>query len=102
MITNIIVLSGSVLAGTKHWENVVSTSLQRIDVDPTLNKRRGGINDLIKHVSLLILVHVRLLFCPNLLHAILLLKSIGLDIIITKTCLFKYTENFTVKNKIFR
>ena len=26
---------------------------------------RNFINDLIKHVSLLILVHVRLLFCPN-------------------------------------
>ena len=41
---------------------------------------RNFINDLIKHVSLLILVHVRLLFCPNcLLHALLLLKNIGLD-----------------------
>ena len=30
----------------------------------------------IKHVSLLILVHVRLLFCPNCkLHALLLLKT---------------------------
>ena len=26
---------------------------------------RNSTNDLIKHVSLLILVHVRLLFCPN-------------------------------------
>ena len=38
---------------------------------------RNFINDLIKHVSLLILVHVRLLFCPNcLLHALLLLKTL--------------------------
>ena len=37
---------------------------------------RNFINDLIKHVSLLILVHVRLLFCPNCsLHALLLLKK---------------------------
>ena len=41
---------------------------------------RNFINDLIKHVSLLILVHVRLLFCPNYyFHALLLLKNIGLD-----------------------
>ena len=34
------------------------------------------INDLIKHVPLLILVHVRLLFCSNCqLHALLLLKT---------------------------
>ena len=37
---------------------------------------RNFINDLIKQVSLLILVLVRLLFCPNcLLHALLLLKK---------------------------
>ena len=38
---------------------------------------------LVKHVSLLILVHVRLLFCPNCkLHALLLLNNIGLDPVI--------------------
>ena len=47
---------------------------------------RNFINDLIKHVLLLILVHVRLLFCSNCkLHALLLLKNIGLDTMILFT-----------------
>ena len=47
---------------------------------------RNLINDLIKHVSLQILVHVRLLFCPNcLLHALLPSKNIGLDTMILFT-----------------
>ena len=47
---------------------------------------RNFINDLIKHVSLLFLVNVRILFCPNcFLHALLLVKNIGLDTMILFT-----------------
>ena len=38
---------------------------EKQDKLPTFIGYRNFINDLIKHVSLLILVHVRLLFCPN-------------------------------------
>ena len=47
---------------------------------------RNFINDLIKHVSLQILFHIRPIFCPNcILQALLLLKNIGLDTMILFT-----------------
>ena len=69
--------------------SILLLSLQRVLKKTKTNSLRyigyrNFIKDLIKHVSLQILV--RLLLCPNcLLHALLLLKNIGLDTMILFT-----------------